>query len=802
MTSRTEVETPSGTGPVGAIAGDDSASGSQLGGSDFESSSPAGSRRQAVALALVVAGYIVLALAYSVATPVGESPDEPTHLQYALHLLHERSLPVIPEPGETGLVQAKHPPLYYALAAALGSWADFTTLGFMPNPHFSFNFERAMVPNAFVHFEHEDFPYTAAQGFLAARIMRLLSLACGLVVVVSGYRLAELIWPKESHMAWACAGVIAFLPGFLFFSGVFNNDALANAVMALVLLTSTRLVVGADRSRDYALLGVYVGLGLITKMTTVSGVAVAGLALLVQAHRRREWRQLYSRAFLVGAPVLLLSGWWFARNLLIYGASDPLGYDRWSASVAEITRSIPLTSELGAYFWVQLTTFFARFGWEAVRLPDLLYRLLIVLVGVAALGLGIVVARRKSLSADSGWALAFVAASVGIMYLSILRLGISFNLIVAHGRYLYIAITGLALLFTSGLLAWFPRRVRPAAALAAVVGFAALSVASLFWLLIPAYETPSPIAASDLAQIDRPTDVVFDGRFRLYGFELSETRPLPGETITVTLYWGAAASRSQEPPHPIEGHIVFLHLVDYLGEVVSRVDVMPFGGVLPTSAWRTGRVYREVYEMQLSDGAVPGPASLLVGLYEAEEPFTRLEAEAAGSPIGDALRLRDIVIRSEEQLEASDQGINSRADYIGGPSPEHGAWAMLTGYEIQEIEDAWRVTLYWTSLAPFSARRTVFVHVEIEGLTQPLTGDSPPADGSYPTTIWAAGDTIIDEHLVIRAVESAGSATDVAELHPRRLLVGMYDPETGERVSAWDSSGMRWPDDAIVLPME
>jgi len=66
--------------------------------------------------------------------------------------------------------------------------------------------------------------------------------------------------------------------------------------------------------------------------------------------------------------------------------------------------------------------------------------------------------------------------------------------------------------------------------------------------------------------------------------------------------------------------------------------------------------------------------------------------------------------------------------------------------------------------------------------------DSPPAGGNRPTTSWVAGEYIVDEHAL--------TLEDTAYRGRARIEVGLYDPDTGQRVLL--SGGA----DHLVLPGE
>ena len=72
-----------------------------------------------------LAGLLILralfGIAYSLATPLGEAPDEADHFAYAAYILEHHALPVGPE-----MTQGKHPPLYHALAALAAAGAGGT----------------------------------------------------------------------------------------------------------------------------------------------------------------------------------------------------------------------------------------------------------------------------------------------------------------------------------------------------------------------------------------------------------------------------------------------------------------------------------------------------------------------------------------------------------------------------------------------------------------------------------------------------------------------------------------------------
>ncbi|MEI2688783.1 MAG: hypothetical protein V9H69_03355 [Anaerolineae bacterium] len=101
------------------------------------------------------------------------------------------------------------------------------------------------------------------------------------------------------------------------------------------------------------------------------------------------------------------------------------------------------------------------------------------------------------------------------------------------------------------------------------------------------------------------------------------------------------------------------------------------------------------------------------------------------------------------------------------------------------------MTLHWQPTEITGDRLTVFVHLLDEQGVIVGQSDQEPAAGSHPTSSWRPGEFIADQHSV-RVQEDAllGNA---------RLIVGLYDPATGQRVAWIDPEG-QVIGDALPLP--
>jgi len=112
-----------------------------------------------------------------------------------------------------------------------------------------------------------------------------------------------------------------------------------------------------------------------------------------------------------------------------------------------------------------------------------------------------------------------------------------------------------------------------------------------------------------------------------------------------------------------------------------------------------------------------------------------------------------------------------------GTQFEHGI--ELLGFSLRSAEESTAVRLYWRANAPLDADYTVFVHWW-RGDTRIAQHDSYPALGYYPTHLWRAGDTVVDEHTL-----EAVWTTEAGDT----LSVGLYQLESMERLKVLDASG-------------
>jgi 4-amino-4-deoxy-L-arabinose transferase-like glycosyltransferase len=155
-----------------------------------------------------------------------------------------------------------------------------------------------------------------------------LSIALGclrLGLFAVGLRLALREWPLARIFALALAAV---MPASIHLDGMINCEGMLGfwSAAAMVLTLTTFAAEGRKRLAWAGALGLALGLALLSKVSSLSLLGGVGLAALVELARGGGLkRALPLAAVLAGAA--LVSGWYFAHNVSLYGKPFLAGYD-------------------------------------------------------------------------------------------------------------------------------------------------------------------------------------------------------------------------------------------------------------------------------------------------------------------------------------------------------------------------------------------------------------------------------------------------------------------------------------------
>lgn len=580
-------------------------------------------------VALPTFAFVIISAIYGVTVPLWESPDELAHFDYIEHLVKTRSLPV----QRIGVRDAAHhPPLYYLIAALFSSTADFDdpTGRLRRNPEFVWAGLDTKKHNIGLHRSSETFPYRGIA--LAAHLARCVSVACGATTVALTYVIARYIFPSHHKrgLALLASGLVAFNPQFLFISGSVNIDGMAAMTCALALWLLIRALDAPFSWQAWAMTGASCGLAILTKSSTFTIGLVAGLMLLICAIRYQSLHLLWSSGLALSAACLLISGWWFVRNYVLYG--DPLGWQVFTTNWETVLRDDPLRwYDVHRFFTVQFQSFWGRFGWMTITMPAWVFRAIQAICILGVVGLGLWVWRRK-LALTLSKKLNLVA----LIALSLLQEGFQFRSIFTfdgswyQGRYLFPVIAPLSILLSTGLWHLTAKRVvQTGLGILIGVGMLSLAIAVPLCIIHPKYRTPT-LPKWSAWTLPYRSDVIFGERISLLGYKVDES--LEQFDTTFTFYWQAIK-------HPELNYSVFVHAVDESGKLVTQSDVgLGSDRDYPSSAWWKEDIVPSRHILTLSSDSKAEIDEIRVGVYFAPNG-KRLPAVEQGAFIGDYITL-------------------------------------------------------------------------------------------------------------------------------------------------------------------
>jgi len=156
--------------------------------------------------------------------------------------------------------------------------------------------------------------------------LRGVSVVIGMLTVAAAYGASRVIVPHRPLIALTIAAMVAFNPMFTYMSAAVNSDNLITTASAAIFFALAWGIRARYPSRKWLiLLGILVGIGLLTKPTIATAIAAAGLTLIWLAWNQpgHRWRTFFTSVLWVGGIALLISGWCYVRNWILY--NDPTG---------------------------------------------------------------------------------------------------------------------------------------------------------------------------------------------------------------------------------------------------------------------------------------------------------------------------------------------------------------------------------------------------------------------------------------------------------------------------------------------
>lgn len=558
----------------------------------------------------LIASFALLAFGFSLG-PIFEGPDEIEHYRFVRYLQEHRALPDL---AGQAYGQFHQTPLYYLLLLPFASFLpdeDFAEIDGRLNPYHGYQFEQAGNDNKNLYLHHldENFPYANSTA-RAVHLLRLISIALGTGSVWISYQIFRLLWPENNFRRLLALAIMAFWPQFIFISSVLNNDNLAFFLASLSLYLLIRQYKEGLNWRGASLLGLVLGLALLTKASLVLLALPVGFATVFD---KRRWKT----APITLGLTLLIAGWWYLRSYFSYG--DFLGVNAMWITWPDLALRETGTMDLGLglqrlpYVYQSL---WARFGSGSVAVANWMYLFFDIRVMVALVGLALAAFWKRQEWREE----LLLKLLILIFAFTWLASAISSSSVASagnQGRYLFPGIATWAGLLAIGLEAIFQRIPKSLFILSG--SFAAICLIALFGYFYPAYQ-PLPLPAT----IAQPLNIRYGESAELLGISVNPTARA-GESLNIELYWRALAPAS--PTLQTYVHTAF-------AENILWRDSIPANGHRPADDWQVGETWTERYSFTIPEGIVAGTEFLIVaGLYETATEEALMAYDAEGNEI-------------------------------------------------------------------------------------------------------------------------------------------------------------------------
>jgi hypothetical protein len=249
---------------------------------------------------------------------------------------------------------------------------------------------------------------------------------------------------------------------------------------------------------------------------------------------------------------------------------------------------------------------------------------------------------------------------------------------------------------------------------------------------------------------------------------------------------GLRAIGSDEPPDPIiTGDPWTLSMewssgAEHLPELdiewlLTANDQSAYSSTLPlnsysTARWQKGDVLQSKYDFRF-------PITLADGQYDLK---FKLIDHATGAAWNDqTMRLTPVHVSSRPRsftIPPVQYPSETRFDSL----------AALLGANVFQADRALTVTLIWQATEITTTNYTAFVQI-LNGDQVVQQIDNWQIGGDAPTSAWAVGQIILDQYVF-----------DVPA-SKYQVVVGMYNAANGQRLSAFDVAGRRWPQDRVIV---
>lgn len=731
-------------------------------------------------LVAILGLFLAVGLWYSLATPPFETPDEVYHYAFVRHLAAGNGLPIQnPAVEEAWSHEGSQAPLYYWVVGRLTAGidqSDFDQLNVL-NPRANIGDPLFPGNKNFMLYSAASHPLQGAN--LALHIGRWVSLALGCLTLWLIYGIAHRAFaddpphgqPRPFTLALLAVLWVATIPQFIFISAACSNDSMVIATSTATVYWLVRLMAQAPtraiRWHEWVVLGLLVGLAALSKLQGLGLLPLVGIANLLIARQRRDWRIPFQALLSVALPAFLVAGWWYWRNYTLYG--DWFGVSNLLSNNGLRGETITWDSFWGEFRGLRYS-FWGIFGWFNMLLPPPVYAFLDGMTVIALTGVPLAWWKGRQAGENDPAPRLVRTLLLSWLLISVVLLVYWLNQATSsQGRLFFPALNAFAIFLILGLQAWLhmlPRRVQPVLWASTPLVMLGCSLYALTILFPASYHAPKPITA--IPPGAQPIDIVYGEADQLYllALELPTARFRPGDRVPVTLYLQA-----REPIQ--DDYQVFIQFLDEEGLEVGNLTSHPGWGRNPTTLWQPGAIYADHYPVLIHrriDGMSPLLARVYIGFVDPKtEKSGRFPIPAQtsdGTPIEEGPFLGHVAISPSQpppvdlaQMSASGAQFGNVMQLSAVDFP-----AQLALGDTAPIT----VTLVWDAIGTPATDYTAFVHL-LDAAGHRAGGfDQVPAP-RFPTRYWRAGDRIVSQFTLTPPIAAGTFA----------LWAGLYEADSG-----------------------
>ena len=281
-----------------------------------------------------------------------------------------------------------------------------------------------------------------------------------------------------------------------------------------------------------------------------------------------------------------------------------------------------------------------------------------------------------------------------------------------------------------------------------------------------------------------PVPARFGDQIVTEGFDLPKDGRA-GEAIAVRWYWRIISTEQR----------VLAFTNQLFGEDGRRSGQADDLGFSP-GHWPIGTSGISTFVVNIDPEAPTGAYWLHVAMYERRsQGISNLHVfDEQGNQAGNRLLLGPIKVHGRPTAQASEGPVSSLSVPDNFLPASFTDQIDLLGYNLSDRQlasgESLNLTLYWSPRGRPTHHYTVFVHLLDSSGQLRGQADSPPMAGKYPTSVWDAGEVIADLHTLSLAPDLPAGEYKIA--------IGLYDPETGQRVPIVDEDGQVSGDHVII----